>query len=177
MTSRLQILNYCWRCQQNGNQNFRSHIYTNCMEINMSDNSSIEESGNEEENESSNEEESDNISWNYIFHDISDVFYAENYRWVDSLDFYFSDNDDSESESESENNNEEIDINNLMFAIELTKTKLDMCAICFEENIKPDDTTTLDCNHTFCNPCLSRIILNCNLVCALCRTPINLKNI
>jgi hypothetical protein len=169
MTSRLQILDYCWRCQQNQNPNFRSHIYTNCVEINMSNSVYDEEDDNED------------IIWEIELFNLIDSFEEENDNRINNLNLYFSDDSDFDSNSdiydENDGDSEEIDINNLMFGFELTKTELDMCAICLEENIKPDNTTTLDCNHTFCNHCYSRIILNCNLVCALCRNPINLKSI
>lgn len=126
-----------------------------------------------------NNEDDDDISWENLFYALADIHDAENDSRFFGLNSYFSDDDNSESEFDNNFLNEEvdIDIDNLMFGMDLTKTMLDLCPICLEENIKPDDTTTLDCNHTFCNPCLSRIILNCDLVCALCRSQINLKNI
>lgn len=171
MTSRLQILDYCWRCLQNGNPNFSSHIYTNCTEFNFLENSTQNQ---EEEEEEAEEEEEEDISWEEVFYALSDVYDAEANSRMFGFNVYFSDNDDDDNFKASENI---VDIDSLMFGFELTKTVLDMCPVCLEENIEPEDTTTLDCNHTFCNPCLTRIILNCNLVCALCRSQINLKNI
>jgi hypothetical protein len=170
MTSRLQILNYCWRCWQYGNPNFSSHIYTNCVELNLSI-STFEY--NSDEDSLTNED----INYEDIFHSFEDLADIQSSSRFQNIDLYFSDDNEVESEIESENIEDAIDVDNLMFGFELTKSVLDMCPVCLEDNIEPDDTTTLDCNHTFCNPCLTRIILNCDLVCALCRSPINLKNI
>jgi hypothetical protein len=179
MTSRLQILDYCWKCLQEGNPYFRTHNYIYCTERTLLPGSN-EDFVIENYNDFTN---IDFVDINPLSRGGADSVTLNHSSNINNMHLYFSD-DDSDDDSDNDNDNDyfeetdkEIDINHLMFGFKLTKTVLDICAICLEENIKPDDTTTLDCNHTFCNPCLSRIILKCNLVCALCRNPINLKNI
>ena len=47
------------------------------------------------------------------------------------------------------------------------------CPICYNEDLKTIQMSTLGCQHQFCRPCLVRHIEKNQLKCPMCRTPVN----
>lgn len=95
---------------------------------------------------------------------------------IDYIDLSLEDNelnnaillDESDSKSDSKSESDELNSHEFLPVLNM----LEECAICFTENVPPENIFQLECCHSFCKNCIQQQMNENINNCALCRKPI-----